>query len=109
MEDENNLPKKKKFIRLDTIILLILIIVALIIASYFLKSTKPIGNCESSEDCGMYNVFYMKGEGYVCANKAISQDGSIKTRVLMFRYASKNANSEKPNGCSCIENQCKTN
>lgn len=110
MVDKDNLKdKKKKFIRFDVIILIILIVAAGIIVSYFIRDSSVVGQCNTNDDCGAYNVFYMKGTGYVCANKIIVQDSSIKTRVLMFKYASKKATPEQPTACSCIQNQCEAN
>lgn len=105
---EETKPVKKKF-RFDLIVLIILLIAAVFVASYFFKDSSAVGKCNSDKDCGAYNVFYMKGSGYVCANSVSAQDNSIKTRVLLFRYASKKAVQEEPTGCSCIQNQCEMN
>lgn len=107
MEEEIR-PQKKKF-RFDLIVLIILIVASIFVASYFLRDSSVVGQCDSDKDCGAYNVFYMKGSGYVCTNSIAVHDNSIKTRVLLFKYASKKAVQEKPTGCSCINNQCEIN
>lgn len=99
-------PGKRKISKLNIIILVILLIALGVLIAYFLKDESVLGNCESSEDCGRYNVLYIKGEGYVCANNLEAGDSSIKTKVLMLKYACKKAVKNEPSDCSCTQNQC---
>ncbi|MEK6817478.1 MAG: hypothetical protein AABX80_01625 [Nanoarchaeota archaeon] len=101
-------PKRKVSIA-NMIFLIILLIILGIAAYYFFGNTSELGECSLADECGRYNVFYINGQGYVCANNEIVGEGAIKTKLLMFRYASKKAIVDEPEGCSCVENQCEVN
>ncbi len=100
--------KKRKVSVLNIIILAVLLIIIGVAGYYFLGDESELGNCSSADECGKYNVFYITGQGYVCANDKIVGEGAIKTKLLMFKYASKKAILDEPAECSCIESQCET-
>lgn len=101
--------KKKKISIVNIIILVVLLIVLGIFISYYIQDESNLGQCQTQEDCGMYNVFYMKGQGYVCANDQTVAESSFKKQILMFKYASKKAIKDEPTGCLCTQNQCEVN
>ena len=101
-------PQRKVSI-VNIIILIILLIILGIAGIYLLKDPSELGKCSSADECGRYNVFYIKGQGYVCANDQLIGEGAIKTKLLMFKYASKKAIVDEPVGCQCVEEQCETN
>lgn len=103
-----NLPpvEKKKISVGNIIILVVLLIVVGVIVSYLFQDESTLGQCDESSDCGRYNVFYIKGQGYVCANDQSIADTSIKTKMLLFKYASKKAIKDAPSGCLCSANRC---
>ena len=97
----------KKKIPWGTIFILaiLLILLGLFLAAY-VQDESQLGVCEAEDECGRYNVFYIKGSGYVCASDAVMGQNSIKNRILMFKYASQKAIDAEPSGCSCVESQC---
>ena len=101
-------PKKKVSIA-NMIFLIILLIILGIAAYYFFGNPSELGECSLADECGRYNVFYIKGQGYVCANNEVVGEGTIKTKLLMFKYASKKAIINEPAGCQCVEEQCEAN
>ena len=104
LEIEN---RERKNVPIGGIILLVVLLIFLgFITFYFFADYSELGECAQTDDCAGYNVFYIKGEGYICGNSQIIEDSSIKTKILMFRYASKNAVEEMPEGCPCIQNKC---
>ncbi|MDP2673099.1 MAG: hypothetical protein Q8O84_04775 [Nanoarchaeota archaeon] len=106
-ETERGREQKKKKISIGNVIILIILLAILGVAAYyFLGDESELGNCSLADECGRYNVFYIKGQGYVCANDAVVGEDTIKTKLLMFKYASKKAIVDEPAGCSCVEEQC---
>jgi len=101
--------ERKKISWPNIVVLVILLILLGIVGSYFLSDESKVGLCEQASDCGQYNVFYIKGEGYLCANNNVVEGGSIKTKVLMFKYATKKAIGSVPESCSCVQNTCEVN
>ena len=99
-------PKKRKVSRANIFVLVILLIILGIIALYFLSNESKIANCEIADDCGIYNVFYINGNGYLCANNDMAKSNSFKLRVLMFKYANKKALDSEPLNCLCSSNKC---
>ena len=99
-------PKKRKISILNIIFLIILLAIIGITAYYFSGDESELGKCSLADECGRYNVFYIKGQGYVCANDQVVGENTIKTKLLMFKYASKKAIATEPEECSCIESQC---
>ncbi|MBI2004362.1 hypothetical protein HYS72_02765 [Candidatus Pacearchaeota archaeon] len=107
-ESSEEQPKKRKISMGNIIILIILLAIIGVAVYYYLGNESELGNCSSANECGRYNVFYISGEGYVCANDQTVGEGTIKTKLLMFKYASKKATTNEPADCSCIENQCES-
>ena len=105
-EKSDIVPKKIKVSIGGVIILIILLAIMGIAVYYYSGDESKLGNCSLADDCGKYNVFYIQGQGYVCANNQVVGENTIKTKLLMFKYASKKAVATEPAGCSCIENQC---
>mgnify|MGYP001567959645 FL=1 len=99
-------PKKRKVSVFNIIILIIFLVILGIAIYYYSGNESELGKCSSADECGRYNVFYIQGQGYVCANDQVVGENTIKTKLLMFKYASKKAIANEPAGCSCIENQC---
>ena len=99
-------PKKRKISIGNVIILIILLAIIGVAGYYYFGNESELGNCSLADECGRYNVFYIKGQGYVCANDQVVGENTIKTKLLMFKYASKKAITNEPAGCSCIESQC---
>ncbi len=100
---------KRKISKVNIAILVILLILLGLFISVYVQNESQLGECQSKNDCGRYNVFYIKGNGYVCANDQVVGEKSIKSKILMFKYASNKAVVNEPSGCSCVENQCETN
>ena len=98
--------KKKKVSIFNLIFLVILLALIGIAVYYYFGDESELGNCSLADECGRYNVFYIKGQGYVCANDQVVGEDTIKTKLLMFKYASKKAIINEPTGCSCVESQC---
>ncbi len=111
--EKNNFKKskgEKKKISITNVIFLALLLVILgIILAFLFMDHNVVGQCNDTNECGTYEVFYIQGQGFVCANDEIVTKGSFQTKMLMFKYASKKAINNEPSGCSCIENQCETN
>lgn len=103
---EQEQPEKRKVSVSNIILLIILLAILGIATSYFLGDESELGKCSLANECGKYNVFYIKGQGYVCGNDQVIGEGGIKTKLLMFKYASKKAVTNEPTGCSCIESRC---
>ena len=104
---EQNQEQKKRKISVGNIIVLIILLAILgVTAYYFLGDESELENCSLADECGKYNVFYIQGQGYVCANNQVVGEDTIKTKLLMFKYASKKAITTEPAGCSCIESKC---
>ena len=99
-------PKKRKISAGNVIILIILLAILGVATYYFLGDESELGNCSLADECGKYNVFYIQGQGYVCANDQVVGENTIKTKLLMFKYASKKAITNEPTGCACVESQC---
>ena len=99
-------PKKRKISAMNIIILIILLALIGVAVLYYLGDASKLGQCSSKEECGRYNVFYISGQGYVCANDQTAGESSIRTKILMFKYASKKATTNEPADCSCVENRC---
>ena len=99
-------PKKRKISAMNIIILIILLALIGVAVLYYLGDASKLGQCSSKEECGRYNVFYISGQGYVCANDQTAGESSIRTKILMFKYASKKATTNEPTDCSCVESQC---
>lgn len=99
-------PNKRKVSLFNIIFLIILLIIIGIAIYYSSGNESELGKCSSADECGKYDVFYITGQGYVCANNEVVGEGAIKTKLLMFKYASKKAVVGEPTECSCIENQC---
>src|SRR3989344_8554043 len=99
-------PQKRKISIGNVIILIILLVIIGVAAYYYLGDESELGDCSLADECGRYNVFYVQGQGYVCANNQIVGESAIKTKLLMFKYASKKAVVGEPEGCSCVESQC---
>ncbi|MEK6844756.1 MAG: hypothetical protein AABX44_00715 [Nanoarchaeota archaeon] len=99
-------PKKRKIPVGSVIILIILLVIIGVAVYYFLGDESELGNCSLADECGRYNVFYIQGQGYVCANDQVVGENTIKTKLLMFKYASKKAIITEPAECSCVESQC---
>ena len=109
-DDFPETPTKKRNISIFNIIILIILLALIGMAVYyFLGDESELGKCSLADECGRYNVFYIKGQGYVCANNEVVGEGTIKTKLLMFKYASKKAITNEPVDCSCVENQCEVN
>lgn len=104
-QDKNSKPKKK-IPWTNIIILIILLTLIGIFIGIYSQDENQLGICKSADDCGRYNVFYMKGSGYVCANDEVISSKTFKSKILMFRYASNKAVDQAPESCSCIEAQC---
>lgn len=105
--DEKKVSSKKKKVSVVNIVILVaLLALGLLFLIYFLGDDGKVGQCETKDQCGRYNVFYFKGDGYVCANNNEMNETSLKDRVLLFKYSSSYASKEKPTGCSCTENRC---
>lgn len=102
-------PKKIKVSVFNIIILIILLAILIIAGAYLFGNPSELGKCSSTDECGRYNVFYIQGQGYVCANDQVIGEGKIKTKLLMFKYAFKKAVKNEPAGCQCIEEQCELN
>ena len=102
-------PKKRKVSVFNIIILIIFLVILGIAIYYYSGNESELGKCSSADECGRYNVFYIQGQGYVCANDQLIGEGAIKTKLLMFKYASKKAIVDEPVGCQCVEEQCETN
>ncbi|MBS3124583.1 hypothetical protein J4437_08215 [Candidatus Woesearchaeota archaeon] len=98
--------KKRKVSAFNIIILVILLAIIGIAIFYFFGDESKLEACSLADECGRYNVFYISGQGYVCANDQAVGENTIKNKLLMFKYASKNAAANEPAECSCIENQC---
>ncbi len=106
IQTSQEMPQKKK-VSIGTIIIFVILLIILgVVGSYFLSDETQLGDCEDSEDCRIYNVFYIKGEGYVCVNDLKATDTSVKTKVLMLKYAGKNAVESEPAGCLCTAGKC---
>ena len=103
-EIESN--EKRKFPIFSVLFLIILVGGLLTIGVLLLKDENQIAQCDTENDCGRYNVNYLKGKGYICANDAIVADSSAKVKTMMFKYASRNAVEDEPSGCSCVNNLC---
>ncbi len=99
-------PKKRKVSLFNIIILIMLLIIIGIAIYYYSGNESALGNCSLADECGRYNIFYITGQGYVCANNEVVEEGKIKTKLLMFKYASKKAVTNEPAGCLCLENSC---
>jgi len=99
-------PKKRKISIGNIIILIILLVIIGVAAYYYLGDESKLGNCSLADECGKYNVNYISGQGYVCANEQVVGENTIKTKLLMFKYASKKAIVNEPTECSCVESQC---
>ena len=99
-------PKKKKVSVFNIIILIILLIIIGIAIYFYSGDESELGKCSLADECGKYNVFYITGQGYVCANDQVVGEGAIKTKLLMFKYASKKAIIDEPAECFCVENRC---
>ena len=98
--------KKRKISIVNVIILIILLAIIGVAAYYYLEDESELGNCSLADECGKYNVFYIQGQGYVCANDQTVGEDTIKTKLLMFKYASKKAIVDEPVECSCVESRC---
>ncbi|MFB6246632.1 MAG: hypothetical protein ABEI74_03515 [Candidatus Pacearchaeota archaeon] len=98
--------KKRKVSIVNVIVLILLLILGIIFFTYFLSDSKQIGKCQTQDQCGRYNVFYFKGDGYICANNEKMNQSSLKERVLTFKYASSYAVEKEPSGCSCTQSRC---
>jgi len=106
---EQNQEQKKRKISVGNIIVLIILLAILgVTAYYFLGDESELENCSIADECGKYNVFYIQGQGYVCANNQVVGEDTIKTKLLLFKYASKKAITTEPAGCSCLESRCET-
>src|SRR3989338_126257 len=105
-ETSEEQPKKRKISAMNIIILIILLGLISVAVLYYLGDASKLGQCSSKEECGRYNVFYISGQGYVCANDQTAGESSIRTKILMFKYASKKATTNEPADCSCVESQC---
>ncbi len=106
-EQEIEQNQKKRKISIGNIILLIILLAIIGMGAYYFSGDESeLGTCSLADECGRYNVFYIKGQGYVCANDQVVGENTFKTKLLMFKYASKKAIADEPAGCSCIENQC---
>mgnify|MGYP001592967070 FL=1 len=106
-ETERGREQKKIKISIGSVIILIILLVLIGVAVYyFLGDESKLGNCSLADECGRYNVFYIQGQGYVCANDQVVGENTIKTKLLMFKYASKKAIITEPAECSCVESQC---
>lgn len=105
---EQEQPKKRKISIGSIVILIILLVIIGVAAYYFLGDESKLGNCTLADECGKYNVFYISGQGYVCANDQVVGENTIKTKLLMFKYASKKAIANESAGCSCVESQCES-
>ena len=99
--------RRKKISFGSILIFIILLLIFGVIISYFFTDESPLGKCNTIEDCSKYSVFYIKGNGYVCANNQLAVDDSLKTKAMMFKYASKNNVKYEPDYCMCVENICK--
>jgi len=99
-------PQKRKVSAFSIIILIAFLIILGIAAYYFFGDYSELGKCSTAGECGRYNIFYISGQGFVCANDEAAGKNNLKTKLLMFRYASKNAAAGEPAGCSCVESQC---
>ncbi len=106
-ETPSNFQKPKKKPWAGIILLIILLVLGGIAVSWFLADKEILAECEVADDCKVFNVNYISGQGYVCADADRETDESFKTKILMFRYARENAVLEKPSGCLCINNSCK--
>lgn len=111
MEPQDNVQtsqeiSKKKIHWGNVAVLIILLVILGIISLYFLTDESVIRNCNAPEDCGIYDVFYVTGQGYICANSELISDNSIKTKAKMFKYASRNSIKEQPEECICEQNVC---
>jgi len=98
--------ERKKVSAMNIIILIILLALIGVAVLYYIGDASKLGQCSSKDDCGRYNVFYISGQGYVCANDQTAGESSIRTKILMFKYASKKATTNEPADCSCVENRC---
>lgn len=99
-------PQKRKVSALNIIFLIILLAIIGIAIFYFSGDESELGDCSLADECGKYNIFYITGQGYVCANDQAVGENTIKNKLLMFKYASKNAVANEPAECSCVESQC---
>jgi len=99
-------PKRKKISTANIIVFFILLVILGIIALFFFSDESKVGNCTTADDCGIYNIFYISGDGYVCASKGMAESSSFKSKVLMFKYASKKAIESEPKNCLCSSAQC---
>lgn len=99
-------PKKRK-VSIFNIILLIAFLVVIGVAVYYYSGDEyQLGDCSLDEECGKYDIFYVTGQGYVCANDEVVGENAIKNKLLMFKYASRRATVDEPIECACIESQC---
>ncbi len=98
--------KKRKVSLFNIIFLIILLTLIGISALYYSGDESKLNPCTLADECKRYNIFYITGQGYVCANEQIVGNSGIKEKILMFKYASKKAVTNEPAGCLCLENSC---
>jgi len=100
----------KKDWRIELIFIIIFLILLAIFIGIYVQNESEIGVCQKSSDCGSFKVWYMRGDGYVCANDAIASSIheriNIRLSILMFKYSLKKAVQLPPTACSCVKNQC---
>lgn len=104
MESLNSASKKTPWGKIIIFALLILAIAHL--ALFYSKDESKVASCQAESECGAYEIFYFTGKGFVCVNDDEAKSSSIKSKVLMFKYASKNSVPQAPSGCECVNSLC---
>ncbi|MEX0920903.1 MAG: hypothetical protein WDZ62_01440 [Candidatus Pacearchaeota archaeon] len=99
-------PQDNRLFITGIILMFIILIVTFSIIFYNNLEELEIAECNSENECGVYNIFSFGGEGYICINDEKVEKGGFKTRLIMAKYSNKNSVVNEPSSCSCISNYC---